>query len=310
MTHFLSRLCGLFRWGFLGLSLGALVACSMPRMSGVSDLFENTVSDVPPREFITEADLSRVRLGMSGAEVKKQIGSPTLGTKENNTRWDYVLRKGEGAAEEFLPHAIYFEGNNVVRIAALEPPAASTVAQGMAADSASTPEPQPEPGSGIAASAVAEPADAQQISNDPMPEQAAVVTGAAMPKIATPEPAKAASAPGDNAVSISDLLNDWAAAWSAKDVNRYLSFYAENFKNGKQSREAWEKQRKSRLSNKDYISVSLSDVQIDIQSDVLAEVHFTQQYASNRFKETGTKTLTLRKVSGQWKIQKEDFRKK
>lgn len=122
-----------------------------------------------------------------------------------------------------------------------------------------------------------------------------------------PEPSLAVAADVGDAAAINDMLSNWAAAWSSKDVQGYLGFYAETFEHGKKSRSVWEGQRRARLSDKDTISVSLSDVQIDVQSEVLATVKFKQTYSSNRFNDTGMKTLTLSKASGSWKIQSEEF---
>jgi hypothetical protein len=50
-------------------------------------------------------------------------------------------------------------------------------------------------------------------------------------------------------------------------------------------------------------------VQIEVQSEVLATVKFRQEYSSNNYKDVGAKMLTLTKVGGAWKIQKEVFQK-
>lgn len=124
-----------------------------------------------------------------------------------------------------------------------------------------------------------------------------------------PEPSLTVGADVGDAAAINDMLNAWAAAWAAKDVDAYLGFYASTFEHGKKSRESWEKQRRARLSQPATIAVNLSDVQIDLQSEALATVKFKQDYSSNRYKDSGMKILTLSKASGAWKIQSEEFQK-
>jgi len=44
-------------------------------------------------------------------------------------------------------------------------------------------------------------------------------------------------------------LNEWAQAWSKKDADGYLSFYAKDFKTpGGEARDAWEKSRRARIA--------------------------------------------------------------
>ncbi len=46
-----------------------------------------------------------------------------------------------------------------------------------------------------------------------------------------------------------DTVKAWAAAWSAKNTDKYLSFYANNFKTpGGETRAAWEASRRERIS--------------------------------------------------------------
>ena len=46
-----------------------------------------------------------------------------------------------------------------------------------------------------------------------------------------------------------DTVNAWAKAWSAKNVDAYLAFYARDFKTpGGEARPEWEKARRQRIS--------------------------------------------------------------
>jgi len=263
-----------FKTAALALSVTVLAACGS--MTGLKDIPEYLDSDfehVGPRDFITNIDLARIKLGMSPLQVQNRLGMPMLSAKDQDDRWDYVLKKGQGADEEFVPYAVYFKDQKVVRLAPLTPPPAP-VADAPAVD----------------ASAVAAPE-------------------ASAGEVMAPEPSLAVGADVGDAAAINDMLSNWAAAWSSKDADGYLGFYADTFEHGKKSREAWEKQRRARLADKETISVSVSDVQIDVQSEALASVKFKQDYSSNRFNDSGTKVLTLSKASGTWKIQSEEFQK-
>lgn len=117
--------------------------------------------------------------------------------------------------------------------------------------------------------------------------------------------AKPAPAPAPANSALEKTVNDWAAAWSRRDVTAYLSFYADNFQTpGKMTRKAWEVQRNQRLTGPESIKVEVSDFEVtgDAKS---ATVKFQQQYESNLLKSTTRKTLTLENQAGAWKITSE-----
>ncbi|HEX4880372.1 MAG TPA: outer membrane protein assembly factor BamE [Limnobacter sp.] len=264
----------------LALSVSVLAACgSITSLKDVPEFLDSEFEHVGPREFVTKIDLARIKLGMSPLQVQNRLGFPMLSDKKDQSRWDYVVKQGTGAQEEFVPYAIYFKDDKVIRVAPLTPPPAA-MADGAAGAAVAIPD---------GASAVAVAPDAVEV--------------------AAPEASLAVGADVGDAAAINDLLTNWAAAWSAKDVNGYLGFYADTFEHGKKSRGAWEGQRRARLTGPESIEVVVSDVQIDLQSEALAEVRFKQEYTSNRYKDVGTKTLVLSKASGAWKIQREEFQK-
>ncbi|MBU0782838.1 MAG: outer membrane protein assembly factor BamE [Gammaproteobacteria bacterium] len=283
-THDRTGTFHFFRTAALALSVIVLAACGS--ITGIKDVPEYLDSDfehVGPREFITNIDLARIKLGMSPLQVKNRLGAPMLSAKDQDDRWDYVLKKGQGAAEEFVPYAVYFKDQKVVRLAPLTPPPTPLADQATPASVADT-----------------------AIVDAPSVAAPEAVAGE---EVMAPEPSLAVGADVGDAAAINDLLNAWAAAWAAKDVEAYLGFYASTFEHGKKSRESWEKQRRARLSQPATIAVNLSDVQIDLQSEALATVKFKQDYSSNRYKDSGMKILTLSKAGGTWKIQSEEFQK-
>jgi outer membrane protein assembly factor BamE (lipoprotein component of BamABCDE complex) len=265
-----------FQTGLLILSVTLLASCgSIPSFKDLPNYFEKDAPKAPPRDFITEVDLARVSVGMSAAQVKNRLGEPMLNQKNQTDRLDYVLKKGQGANEEFLPYAIYFKDQKVASLGPLTPPSASFA-----------------------------PLSKSPTETVVVPSQ----VSATKVDVSPPPPSEVSSDLKDAAI-INNMLSNWTAAWSAKDVVGYLGFYANTFEHGKKSRAIWENQRRARLTGKEIISVSISDVQINFQSEALAIVKFKQDYSSNRFKDSGIKVLTLSKASGVWKIQSEVFQK-
>lgn len=99
--------------------------------------------------------------------------------------------------------------------------------------------------------------------------------------------------------------NDWAAAWSARDLNKYLGYYSNNFQPlTRADKDAWKSFRAARL-NKPEISVSLSNVKTQQLSADSCEVAFNQRYRSSDYKDDVAKKLVLKREGSNWKIIQE-----
>jgi tetratricopeptide (TPR) repeat protein len=121
-----------------------------------------------------------------------------------------------------------------------------------------------------------------------------------------PEAAKPAAQPTAAGDDIVQVVNSWAQAWSKKDVDGYLGFYASDFKtpNG-EARAAWEKSRRQRIGAPKTISVTVQAPKVSVLGDK-ASVTFRQGYRSDVLAaRTSTKTLVLAKSNGRWLIQQE-----
>jgi tetratricopeptide (TPR) repeat protein len=121
-----------------------------------------------------------------------------------------------------------------------------------------------------------------------------------------PEAAKPAAQPASSGDDIVQMVNSWAQAWSKKDVDGYLRFYASDFKtpNG-EARAAWEKSRRQRIGAPKTISVTVQAPKVSVNGDK-ASVTFRQGYRSDVLAaRTSTKTLVLAKANGRWLIQQE-----
>jgi len=109
-----------------------------------------------------------------------------------------------------------------------------------------------------------------------------------------------------NKKAINLMLNSWAKAWSAQDVEAYLSLYASDFtsRNGL-ARKEWASQRRSRLKGPAFIDVGVSKSDVLLLDKNLASVTFVQRYKSNRLNDSVKKMLLLKKQNEDWLILRE-----
>jgi tetratricopeptide (TPR) repeat protein len=155
---------------------------------------------------------------------------------------------------------------------------------------------------------------AAQVAKDPAvkePAKPPVVVAQKEPeKPAAPAPAKPASPPADPSAEVLKAVNGWAQAWSNRDVDAYLAYYAKDFQTpGGESRADWEKSRRSRIGAAKTITVGVDSPKVTMNGATQATVSFRQAYASDKFKATGSKTLVLAKsAEGRWQIQQEKSR--
>jgi hypothetical protein len=145
------------------------------------------------------------------------------------------------------------------------------------------------------------------------PAPATVVADAkpSVPAAAPPAAEKAAEkiavkkAPATND-EVLQVVNAWAAAWSKKNVDGYLTFYARDFKtpNG-EARSEWEQGRRARILAPKQISVETHSPKVSMDDDKHARVTFRQSYKSDARTVNSTKTLVLVKADGNWRIKQE-----
>jgi len=100
-------------------------------------------------------------------------------------------------------------------------------------------------------------------------------------------------------------VESWAQAWQRKQVEVYLASYAEEFvPEQKLSKAAWVDQRKKRLSAKGDLTITLSQMNVQVNGHK-ATAEFVQHYTANGKKEDVNKRLTLANVNGDWLIVRE-----
>lgn len=106
-----------------------------------------------------------------------------------------------------------------------------------------------------------------------------------------------------NVQQIHDLISQWSKSWSDQDVERYISFYTEQYQpNSKVSNKQWRWGRNQRLNKPEYIKVAISDISLAAMPDGRIRTVFLQNYESNTFSDSVYKTLIFVLHNGEWKI--------
>ncbi|MDO8449074.1 MAG: tetratricopeptide repeat protein [Rhodoferax sp.] len=123
---------------------------------------------------------------------------------------------------------------------------------------------------------------------------------------AAPVAAPAKPAVSDGSVTEAEAaVRAWAKAWSAKDMSAYLGAYAKEFTpSTKQSRSAWEEDRRKRIVGKASISVKLDNLTVTVNGNK-AVAKFRQDYRADALAVSSRKTLELLKTGDKWLIVKE-----
>ncbi|MFH2058441.1 MAG: L,D-transpeptidase family protein [Pseudomonadota bacterium] len=109
--------------------------------------------------------------------------------------------------------------------------------------------------------------------------------------------------------TILETVNQWLAAWTAKEMDKYAAFYAENFYSDGLSKSRWVKRKRILANMYDYINIVGTDFKVKI-NDKTCEVVFFQDYESSGLTTQGTKTLKLVDEGGLWKIYQESWKEK
>ncbi len=114
-----------------------------------------------------------------------------------------------------------------------------------------------------------------------------------------PQEQVASSAPSAAQVKAAiDRVRSWALSWSNQDLDSYVSHYLPNYSTSQLSRKAWVDQRRTRLTNKRFIQVRVSDFDVAATESGYT-VTFRQHYRSNTLDDTITKRLDFRVNDGQ-----------
>jgi murein L,D-transpeptidase YafK len=99
-------------------------------------------------------------------------------------------------------------------------------------------------------------------------------------------------------------LNRWKADWESRDVDRYFSHYATNFRVERGGMGSWKAQKRKVNAGKEWIKVGMEDVSFFAYPGVkdLVVVSFTQDYRSNNLSNKTHKRLYWIREDGRWRI--------
>ncbi len=115
-----------------------------------------------------------------------------------------------------------------------------------------------------------------------------------------------ADASADEEKNISNAVNNWAKAWSSKDLDKYFASYTDDFKPAKGgSHKAWEQTRRERISKPASINVEIGNPKVVLDGSDSAKVSFKQSYRAGGNAIRTDKTLMMKKVDGTWLIEQE-----
>jgi outer membrane protein assembly factor BamE len=112
------------------LILATLSGCSsvgkgLDSLSSVTEVIPNALDKAPliyrptiqQGNVVTQAQVDKLRPGMSRRQVQFILGSPTLKDAFHRDRWDYPFTKGVGShPDEFRYLSVFFKDDRLVRI--------------------------------------------------------------------------------------------------------------------------------------------------------------------------------------------------
>ncbi|MGK0297687.1 MAG: hypothetical protein ACI9XC_001303 [Gammaproteobacteria bacterium] len=105
---------------------------------------------------------------------------------------------------------------------------------------------------------------------------------------------------------VKQAVLDWSVSWSTKDVEKYLSFYANDFTpEDNRSLEEWRQYRRQRLNVPGDIQIIISDLVVEMLGLDYAQATFTQVYQSNVYRDRVKKTMLLKLENDNWRITQE-----
>jgi ketosteroid isomerase-like protein len=102
------------------------------------------------------------------------------------------------------------------------------------------------------------------------------------------------------------MVQDWLKAWQSKNLSRYMSYYAADFRAEGKSKEQWREHKAYLNKVYDEIEVTARNLEVDFQGG-RAEVRFVQHYRSDWHQDVGAKRLVLERRGKDWRIVSETW---
>ena len=103
---------------------------------------------------------------------------------------------------------------------------------------------------------------------------------------------------------IRNLIKKWLTSWESGNFNSYRSCYSSDFQSKGMDLDAWISHKINVHQNSKNIKIGIDNLQISVNGNI-AKAFFVQRYSSSKLKSKGKKTIELKKIGGQWRINKE-----
>ena len=106
---------------------------------------------------------------------------------------------------------------------------------------------------------------------------------------------------------VKTALEAWRAAWSKRDAEANMNFYAPGFvPSTGGDRDAWRERRKAVMNRAVDISVEITELTVAMPDAMHATTTFKQTYRSANYRDVVTKTLQWVRVGDRWLITHEN----
>lgn len=189
--------------------------------------------------------------------------------------------------------------------AATTPVAAHLPTESPKAEAAAAKSAAPQAAAKPSVVAVTKPAPAAPAHPAPQPAPPVAKAADKTPESEVAKPVAAAASDTDARAAIDAAVQQWAQAWSSKNLPGYFAAYAPNFQPEKGlSLAAWKEQRRRLIGDKKDISVVVKNLTVKVDGNT-ATARFRQIYNSGNIHFDGPKTLRFQLENGKWLIVRE-----
>ena len=103
---------------------------------------------------------------------------------------------------------------------------------------------------------------------------------------------------------VEKLVNKWLVSWKSGDMKTYRSCYASDFQSKGKNLNDWISYKTNIQKKSNNIDININDLQISLDGNTALAV-FVQKYSSSILRDSGTKTLELKNINGEWNIYRE-----
>jgi len=105
------------------------------------------------------------------------------------------------------------------------------------------------------------------------------------------------------------FVENWRQAWVSKDIKPYINHYDSSFQQGNKNLSQFKAHKENLNRTYEFIRVDISQIKIS-WTEKGATISFLQEYQSDRYKTTGSKTIVLVYDDNGWKIKREMYSSK